>query len=29
MNEQIERFNIERDAFDRKALAVKEQGEQD
>lgn len=29
MNEQIERLNIERDAFDRKALAVKEQGELD
>lgn len=29
MNEQIERLNIERDAFDRKAMAVKEQGELD
>lgn len=29
LNEQIERLNIERDAFDRKALAVKEQGELD
>lgn len=29
MNEQVERLNIERDAFDRKALAVKEQGEMD
>lgn len=29
MNEQIERLNIERDAFERKAMAVKEQGEMD
>jgi hypothetical protein len=29
LQEQIERFNIERDAFDRKAQAIKQQGELD
>jgi hypothetical protein len=29
LQEQTERLNIERDAFDRKAMAVKEQGELD
>ena len=29
LQEQIERFNIERDAFDRKAIAIKQQGELD
>lgn len=29
LQEQIERFNIERDAFDRKAMTIKQQGELD